>query len=74
MQQQSSVGGLVAAVQALGVPVYTMGMARGLLGAPHADLPAPDGRQLLFRHKRADALKQVPTPRCLGFARRRERK
>jgi acetolactate synthase-like protein len=41
---------LVSAIEAIGVPVYLSGMARGLLGASHP---------LWFRHNRGKALKEA---------------
>ncbi len=41
---------LVAAIEALGAPVWLSGMARGLLGASHP---------LLFRHRRKEALREA---------------
>jgi acetolactate synthase-1/2/3 large subunit len=41
---------LVAAIEALGAPVWLSGMARGLLGAAHP---------LLFRHRRKEALREA---------------
>lgn len=41
---------LAAAVERLGIPVYTTGMARGLLGADHP---------LLLRHHRSEALREA---------------
>jgi thiamine pyrophosphate-dependent acetolactate synthase large subunit-like protein len=41
---------LIHAVEALGIPVWLSGMARGLLGTEH---------ELLFRHRRKEALRQA---------------
>jgi thiamine pyrophosphate-dependent acetolactate synthase large subunit-like protein len=48
--QPQLAGQLAAAVQALGVPVYLSGMARGLLGRDHP---------LLLRHQRRTALREA---------------
>jgi acetolactate synthase-1/2/3 large subunit len=45
-----SVAALAGAVQALGMPTYLSGMARGLLGREH---------DLLLRHRRRDALREA---------------
>ncbi|MBZ0102393.1 MAG: thiamine pyrophosphate-binding protein, partial [Thermoanaerobaculia bacterium] len=50
LAQASEAAELVAAVEALGVPVWLSGMARGLLGAEHP---------LLFRHRRKEALREA---------------
>jgi len=49
MLQADQMSSLVSAIEALGVPVYLSGMARGLLGPQHA---------LHLRHKRRLALKE----------------
>ncbi len=46
----ADVRAVAAALDALGVPVYLSGMARGLLGANH---------RLQFRHKRREALREA---------------
>ena len=46
----AEVGAVAAAVEALGVPVYLSGMARGLLGAGH---------RLQLRHQRRQALREA---------------
>lgn len=48
---------LLASIKALGIPVFTSGMARGLLGVEHP---------LLFRHKRKEALREADCVILLG--------
>jgi acetolactate synthase-like protein len=48
---------LIASIEALGIPVYLSGMARGLLGVSHP---------LLFRHKRKEALRASDCVVLLG--------
>lgn len=50
MLHPADVSELASAVEALGIPVYLSGMARGLLGATH---------ERLMRHKRRKALKEA---------------
>ena len=50
MLQPNRVNQLVQAVEAMGIPVFLSGMARGLLGANHP---------IQFRHKRSLALKEA---------------
>ncbi len=50
MLQERKVSDLVAAVEAIGLPVFLSGMARGLLGKSHP---------LHMRHKRRQALKEA---------------
>lgn len=50
MAQPSLAGRVVESVEALGIPVFVSGMARGLLGKGHA---------LQVRHKRRDALRDA---------------
>ena len=49
---------LAQVISSLGVPTWTGGMARGLLGADHP---------LLFRHKRSQALKEADMVIVAGF-------
>ncbi len=48
---------LLASIEALGIPVYVSGMARGLLGTEHP---------LLFRHRRKEALRSSDCVVLLG--------
>jgi acetolactate synthase-1/2/3 large subunit len=48
--EPGEIAALVVAVEALGMPVWLSGMARGMLGAEHP---------LLFRHRRKEALKEA---------------
>ena len=50
MLRTAAVGELAEAIDALGVPTYLSGMARGLLGAQHP---------LLYRHKRRQAFRDA---------------
>ena len=50
MLRTAAVGELAEAIDALGVPTYMSGMARGLLGAQHP---------LLYRHKRRQAFRDA---------------
>lgn len=50
MMQADKTNALASAIEALGIPVYLSGMARGLLGKDHP---------LQMRHKRKDAIKKA---------------
>ena len=50
MLRTAAVGELAEAIEALGVPTYLSGMARGLLGAQHP---------LMYRHKRRQAFRDA---------------
>lgn len=58
MHDPHSAARLAHAVSDLGIPTWTGGMARGLLGAHHG---------LLFRHKRSAALKEADLVIVAGF-------
>ena len=57
-QDQAAADRIAEAVGRLGVPCWTGGMARGLLGAGH---------ELLFRHKRGKALAKADVVLVAGF-------
>ncbi len=57
-QSRASADQLAEAVSRLGIPTWTGGMARGLLGADH---------DRLFRHKRGQALKEADLVIVAGF-------
>ncbi len=57
MLQQDKARELARSVEALGIPVYLSGMARGLLGKDHP---------LQMRHKRRNALKEADTVLLFG--------
>lgn len=57
-QNRASAEQLAGAVSRLGIPTWTGGMARGLLGADH---------ERLFRHKRGQALKEADLVIVAGF-------
>ena len=57
-RDQASAAQIAEAIGRLGVPCWTGGMARGLLGAEH---------ELLFRHKRGKALARADVVLVAGF-------